>query len=239
MLVALVSAKGSPGVTAAALAVTAAAPAPALMFEVDPGGGDLECWAPGTGEAGLGGVVTALRQDADPEGLRAYAVHAAPGVGVVTGPVAAGPSTASILDGGDRLGSALAALEGWVVADCGRWSPDQSTARRVAAAAVVAVVCRPTTGGVAHAAHVVSDLRGAARSVALVVVGERPYSGAEAAGAVGAPLAGVLPWDPSALRELLIAGSASKRWRRSGLAAAAVTVVGELQRVAMGVVAGA
>jgi hypothetical protein len=53
MLIGLVSAKGSPGVSIAALALTAAAGDAGLLMELDPSGGSLECWTGIPGEPGL------------------------------------------------------------------------------------------------------------------------------------------------------------------------------------------
>ena len=62
MLIALVSAKGSPGVTTTGVALVAAASiGDALLVEADPAGGDLECWCGPLGEPGLLAVATEKR----------------------------------------------------------------------------------------------------------------------------------------------------------------------------------
>ena len=75
MRLGLVSAKGSPGVTT--LALGAAEIMDAIAVELDPSGGDVECWLGPVGEPGLIRVAGALRHTADPSGVLAeHAVEA-------------------------------------------------------------------------------------------------------------------------------------------------------------------
>ena len=64
MLVSLLSAKGSPGCTSAALAVAALGrTTTTVAVEADPSGGDIKCWIASqqAGEPGLVSLVAALR----------------------------------------------------------------------------------------------------------------------------------------------------------------------------------
>ena len=218
MLLGLVSAKGSPGVTTAALALAAVAGDRALLVELDPSGGSLECWTGATGEPGLIRVANGMRRAVNPEMLRAHAVSAPPGVRSVLAPTAGALAEATIAITGDRLVPALAEQEATVVVDAGRWSRSQSTARRITGCDAIGVVCAPTVDGVEAARWLIEPLRAtAAGPVMLVLVGDRPYSPSEVAAVVGVPVVGVLAWDARGLNALLTAG-ACRGWSRSALA---------------------
>lgn len=233
MLVALVSAKGSPGVTTTALALAAATSARgSLLVEADPAGGDLECWCGPLGEPGLLGVATDLARDADAELIDSRAVEVVPGVRAVVAPTGESAATATIVPMAERLGPALATLDVPVLVDCGRWSVAHRAASQVAAASLVGVVCRPTLDSVEHTRDLVESLRRVNRAVAAVVVGgHRPYGSDEVSSALGVPVAGVLPWEPRAVLALLESGVA-RPWSRSGLAGAATECAAGLERIA-------
>lgn len=232
MLVALVSAKGAPGVSTAALALTAASSAAgSLMVEADPAGGDLECWCGPLGEPGLLSVVTNLTNEAAAESIWADAVDAVPGVRAVTAPTTRPASTAALLPIIDRLGPALATLDATVLLDCGRWATSHRCAGQVAAAALVLVVCRPTLDSVEHARDLIDSLRPVNRATAaLVVGGTLPYGPDEVSAALGVPVAGVLPWDPRGVLALVESGT-SRAWSRSALGKAAPAVVTGVGRI--------
>mgnify|MGYP000907690779 CR=1 FL=1 len=187
----IVSAKGSPGATTAALAI--AAVTGGVMVELDPAGGEVECWAGPCGEPGLIRVAAGLRHAADPHGLiDDCSREVRPGVRAVLAPVGGEQASSTLVAIGDRLGGALAVQSGWVVLDGGRWSRTQPSAGRLAGCDLIAVAVSPTLAGVAHAAPLVRSLR--ERSdvpVAALVIGERGYPTAELADALDVPLQGV------------------------------------------------
>lgn len=221
MLLGLVSAKGSPGVSTAALALTAVAGDSGLFVELDPSGGSVECWTGATGEPGLIRVANGLRRAIDPKSLLAHAVAAPTGVRSVLAPTAGGLAESTIAMTGDRLVPALAELEAMVVVDGGRWSRSQPTARRVAGCDVIGVVCAPTVEGVEAARWLIDPLRSTVVGpVVLVLVGDRPYSPPEVAAVVGVPVLGVLAWDARGVNALLTTG-AGRGWSRSALARSA------------------
>ena len=221
MLLALVSAKGSPGVTTTALALSAVAGDHGLLVELDPSGGSIECWTGATGEPGLIRVANGLRRSIDPNALLAHAVPSPSGVRSVLAPTAGALAEATIAMTGDRLVSALAELDAMVVVDGGRWSRSQSTARRVVGCDVIGVVCAPTVEGVEAARWLIDPLRStAAAPLVLVLVGDRPYSPPEVAAVVGVPVLGVLPWDSRGVNTLLTTG-AGRGWSRGTLARSA------------------
>ena len=234
MLIGLLSAKGSPGVTTTALALTAApGGGPERLFvELDPAGGDVECWTGLTGEAGLVRVVSDLRRETPTEVLFASAVELPAGGRSLLVPTAGPEAASTIAVAGDHLGQALVAFDGLAIVDAGRWSIDQPTARRLDACAVVGVVCSPTLAGVEHARCLIDALRSSVDAlVCVVLVGHRPYPATEVAAAIGVPVAGVMAWDPRGVTALL-ANGAGRSWARSALARSARTVLGGL--VALG-----
>jgi MinD-like ATPase involved in chromosome partitioning or flagellar assembly len=234
VLIALVSAKGAPGVTTGAVALTAIAAqrGPAVLVEADPAGGDLECWTGPHGEPGLVAVATDLRREVTPESLLEHAVEICSGVRAVAGPTSEAASTAALAGATDRLGPALAALDGTAVLDAGRWSPFQRTHRHVAAAGVVGILCRPTVDGVEHASALLEVLRPVNRSVALVLAGgDKPYGPAEISAVLDAPVAGVLAWDPRGVLALLTSG-VSRAWLRTACARSAQSTLDGLEHVA-------
>jgi len=229
--VGLVSAKGSPGATTAALAL--AAVTGGMVVEADPAGGDIECWAGRRGEPGLIRVAGVLRHAPAAAGVLAeHAIEVWPGVRAVLGPVGCEQSESTLIALGELLVTAVEAAEGWVLVDAGRWARSQRTARRLAGCDVVAVVMSPTAAGVAQAAKLVEPVRqvGVAPVVG-VLVGEHGYRAAEIAEATGLPIVGQLPWDPRWVQTLVTVG-ASRLWRRSALARSARSLTMELERVA-------
>lgn len=203
-LLALTSAKHSPGVTTAAMAFAlAAGPRPAsLVVEADPAGGDLGARCELALEPGLGSLAASGRHGA-PLHLDAH-VQALPvgGFGLLapTSPVLATGALSSL---GRRLGDALASWDGTVVVDCGRWRPDSPAATLAAGADALLVVLRPTLDGVEHVRVRLDDLRAAgAATLGAVLVGDRPYSATEVAISLGIPVVGVLPIDARGARAL-------------------------------------
>jgi hypothetical protein len=130
---------------------------------------------------------------------------------------------------GDRLAHVLRSVGGWVVLDGGRWSPSQSTARRLDGCDAVALVVSPTIGGVAHSQALVTSLRDVAGpgGVVAVVVGDRGYRTDEVAEVLGVRTLGPVPWDARWAQLLLTAG-ASRLWQRSALARSVRSLVDDV-----------
>lgn len=225
MLLGLASAKGAPGVTSAAVALTAASAG--LMVELDPSGGSVDCWLRATGEPGLIRAASALRRQADLDALVQFAAEVVPGVRVVRAPTSGMLAESTIVAMRDRLVPTLAEFDGTVVVDCGRWSRSQPTARRLAACDAVALVCSPTIEGVEATRWQVDQLRSLVERVVIVPVGDRPYGPDELAAATGAEIAGVLVWDRRGLARLLERGCGGG-WQRTPLARSARNLLREL-----------
>lgn len=237
MRLGLVSAKGSPGVTTAAMVLAAAAGG--LVVELDPAGGDVECWAGPQGEPGLIRVASALRHAAEPVGvLASEAVAVWPGVRVVLAPSSGERAESTIVAMADRLAPVLHHVDGLVVVDGGRWSRSQATARRLAGCDAAVVVVGPTLASVEHARWLVDPLVDVfGIPVIAVMVGDRPYPPGEVAPMLGVPVAGALAWDARGVR-MLLGGGATRGWARSSLARSAHGVLERLGQLTEAVTAG-
>jgi Flp pilus assembly CpaE family ATPase len=228
-VLALVSAKGSPGVTTTVAALGAAAASrgeTALLVELDPSGGDVAMLCDRIGGTALVSVAEELRHGTPAvDTVPVHSVEAPPGVPAILAPSGANEASGVIGSFDDRWLPALRGSATTVVVDAGRWEPRGAAARRIAGADVVGVVCRATAPGVEHARRSMDALRGTARCpVAVVVVGGRPYPGEEVAAALDVPLAGVLAWDRRGVTAMWARGERG-RGRRSWLARSATAVL--------------
>jgi hypothetical protein len=153
MLVAVGGEKGSPGATTTAVALAAGWPAPAVVVEADPGGGDLALrMRLPSGEA-LPPTPTVLTLAAAARahlGDRQLVVRHASGLsdrmGVIPGPLLAEQSS-GIAGSWDALAGALASSDLDVVVDVGRLDSGSPAMPLAAAADAVLVVGRPTEAG--------------------------------------------------------------------------------------------
>lgn len=222
MRVGLVSAKGAPGATTAALALAAVAE-DGVMVELDPSGGSVECWTGTPGEPGLLLAASGLRRSVGAEELLSHAVEVPPGVRSLLAPSAGDLAESAVMASGGLLQS-LAAFAGFVFVDAGRWSGSQPTSRRVAGCDLLCVVCSPTVAGVEAARWLVAPLTEIGEApVVLILAGARSYTAAEVEEAVGVRAIGELAWDPRGVNSLVTAG-AGRGWSRSSLARSARTL---------------
>jgi MinD-like ATPase involved in chromosome partitioning or flagellar assembly len=231
VLLGLVSAKGSPGVTTTALAFAAVAD-DGLVVELDPSGGSIECWTGATGEPGLTRVASGLRRSAGHDAVLEHVVEAPHRVRAILAPTAGLFAESTVAMTRDRLAPALRDLGGTtVVLDGGRWSRSQPTAHRVAACDLVGIVCAPTVDGVEAARWLVEPLQAeVAGRLVVLLVGERPYPASEVALAIGLPTAGALAWDPGGVSSLLTRGI-GRGWARSPLARSARSALAKVREL--------
>jgi hypothetical protein len=241
VLISLISAKGSPGVTTTAAALAAVGAEhrmakgwrqPVDLVELDPAGGDVEPLTGVTGEAGLLRAASDMRA----ETLFTEAVEAPHGVRSLLAPTSGLEASATVMAAIDIWCAALSTVEGIVVADAGRWERVHPAAPRLAGSDLVAVVCRPDARGVEHVRHVLTDVQGLVWPSPLVVltVGARPYGDTEVAASLGVPSAGALAWDPKGATALWLEGVGPRRgrWPTSPLARSARTVLAQLIEIA-------
>jgi MinD-like ATPase involved in chromosome partitioning or flagellar assembly len=229
--VAFASAKASPGVTTtvAALAATWPRERDLVIAELDPAGGDLGARFDLATEPGLVTLAAAGRRELDrstfvghtqplPFAGRSAADGDAAGAvrRVLVGPVAADQAGAALAALRGGLAGVLSSLNADVLVDCGRLDPGSAVHDVVAEADLLVVVARPVVAEVHHLAARLSALR--PKALSLLLIGDRPYSVAEVAEAVGASPLGTLPVDDRAAAALTVGRpNAARILRRSRL----------------------
>jgi hypothetical protein len=228
--VAFASAKASPGVTTTitALASTWPRDRDLLVAELDPAGGDLGVRFDLATEPGLVTLAAAGRRQLDRPTLAGH-TQPLPFAGrgtdseaegavrrVLVGPVAADQAGAALAALRGGLPGVLSSLGADVLVDCGRLDPGSAVHDVVAEADLLVVVARPVVAEVHHLAARLSGLR--PKALSLLLIGDRPYSVAEVADAIGANPLGVLPVDDRAAAALTVGRSDGARiLRRSRL----------------------
>ncbi len=234
-VVALTNAKGAPGVSTAALAMTLLWPRPALLLEADPAGGSsvLAGYLRGTVDhsRGLLGLAMAHRHDELEQALWSQIVRLA-GDPVTASPAdrwllpglsdaAQAPSAASLWG---PLGSLTASLERAgidVLIDAGRLGAAYAPIPLLRQADLVLLVLGTSLPAVAAVRARLSVLREQlavtpssavpVSGLGLLLVGEgRPYTAREISGSLGLPVVASLSWDPASA-EVLAAGAAPGR----------------------------
>jgi hypothetical protein len=245
--VALLSAKGSPGCTTSALALSTAWPEVhasrrVLVAECDPAGGDI---ASGYLRGSLDGS----------RGLAALAAQRAPAAAA-----AVWEQVLALDDDGRRLllpgltdprqatglGNAwsilAAALQGFeqqdppidVLLDLGRMRTTHEPVLLRQGVDLVVLVTRSTLSAVVAARAAAAELTasaidGASWQVRCLVVGEsRPYSATEISEAIGLPVLGVLPYDVRSAAAFSTGAAGGRRLVRSPLLRAACALAAEL-----------
>lgn len=191
MIMALLSAKHSPGTTTTAVALALAAGG--LVVEADRQGGDVAARARVPLEPGLLTMAAAGRHPASPLPLHTQPLPS--GVEAVVAPTAPDQAEAALATVGQRLVPALRSRGAPVFVDCGRWSPVTDLGL-LGACDMVVMVTEPSVAGVEHVRARLEPIRSAARRLAVVLVGDRPYGVAEVEAALAVPVAGPLPVDP-------------------------------------------
>ncbi|MET9293077.1 hypothetical protein [Streptomyces sp. NPDC003077] len=219
-LVAIGSAKGSPGATTLALLLAACWPTSArqprpLVVEADPSGGDVAARFEISDSPGLVDLAAAGRRAASARVL-GECTQTLPGdTYVVAGPAGARQATAAVRlfgDGGAGLLRAGMGTAGDVLLDVGRFQPD--TADLVKAADRLLLVTRGEVDALAHAAAQAVDLRSCACEAELTLIGPSLYSASEIREVLGLRRVHRVPWDAKTVRAM--AGRswvAPRRWR--------------------------
>ncbi|MFI5953347.1 ParA family protein [Cryptosporangium sp. NPDC051539] len=217
-LVALASAKGSPGVTTAGLAFTFSWATRMVLSECDPSGGSiLAGYLQGQIDAGRGLMplaVADLRHSGANDRLEsefwAQLVDLAPPARQrlllpgLTDPAQSG----TLAPLWNRFAGFFSQLEFGdpsfdVIADCGRLAAPATPWPLLWAADAVLLVVRPTLPSIASAVPTLGAIRAqlservaSLSSLGLVLVGSGPYSASEVSGQLGAPVVATLPDDP-------------------------------------------
>ena len=238
-VLALASAKGSPGVTTTSLALTLVWPRPVVLVEHDPAGGDLLAgFLAGADPPGGGLLGLALASRRAP--LEAGSVLERTLPLDTSGNRRALPAPADssqwrpIAEAGDRLADLFAtvAADGSgpdVLLDAGRVGPthgnpvfDQADLRLL--------VLRPTLRGASAARSHITALKGvdASGGVGLLLVGDGAYTAREISDALGLPVLGVIANDPVSAAVLAGERVAGRGFDRSPLIRSARSLSHEL-----------
>jgi MinD-like ATPase involved in chromosome partitioning or flagellar assembly len=177
-VIALASAKGSPGVTTAALALAAVWSRRVLVAECDPAGGDLACWFGLPSTPGLLSLAPAARRRLSSADVWAHVQVISGSLPVLLGVVR--PDQANALGPlWQALPAGFADIGTDVLVDCGRLDADPPTLPLLRAADVAVIVARPDAAGIAHVEPRLETLAHAGVAAAVVLVGERPYRASE------------------------------------------------------------
>ena len=228
-LIALTSAKGSPGVTTTALAYTMTWTSPVIIAECDPAGGSvLAGFLRGQLGADRGLVPLAVAElrserlavdfwrhlvDFDPPAQQRLLL---PGI---TEPTQSG----SLEPIWGRLAAYFASLETRhnydVIADCGRMTAPHPPTPLLYAADVVLLLVRPDLPSISAAASAIRTLRPAltehgtgADTLGLALVGSGAYKAGEIAKQLQTPVVVELPEDPRSASALSYGGAVRHSW---------------------------
>ena len=237
-VLALTSAKGAPGASTTALAMTLLWPRSALLVEADPAGSSsvLAGYLRGTVDhsRGLLGLAMAHRHGELRQALWTQTV-ALPSAGAANrwllpglSDAAQGPSTIGLWG---PLAALLASLDDSdvdVLVDAGRAGAMHSPTPLLRQADVVLLVLDSSLPAVAAARArlgllreelaVASELDSASARLRLLLIGEgRPYDAGEISGSLGVPVLASLPWDPANANVLATGAPPGRRFDSSPL----------------------
>jgi hypothetical protein len=219
-VLALTSAKGAPGVTTAALALTLTWPRPVLLAECDPAGDSslLAGYLRGSVDAshGLLGLAIAHRHGDLPAAFWPQTLPLSDGGSDSDGrerwllpglsDAAQAPSAAGLWEPLAGLLTGLDADGIDVVVDAGRLGATHAPVPLLRAADLVLLVLRSSLPAVSAARARLGLLRddlgtavpaGSGRLGLLLIGPDRPYSAGEISAALGLPVLATLAWDPS------------------------------------------
>lgn len=239
VLIGLVSAKGSPGVTTSALALASQWTRRALVLEADPFGGDVRAGLGGgtwPASAGIADAVVDLRSTGVDEMLRRRVHRSAPH----SPPVLAG--LGCVGQAGSvpwaQIGTALGRLRGAdTLADCGRFALADGVTSLLGVCDVLALVTGSSLRSVRAASRVAPLLRAEVgvgaddAQVGVLVIGPgEPYSTIEIADGCGVPALGELPRDPGSATVWSEGARPGRAFERTPLQRAARRVAERLVR---------
>jgi MinD-like ATPase involved in chromosome partitioning or flagellar assembly len=223
MLIAVVSLKGSPGVTTFSVALAARWPAPSrtVLVEADPSGGDIATRFSLESSPGLLSLAAAARRSTDPGLLWQHAQVLPGGLPVVAAPPdadrartalqALAPNSSSTAD---VLRSTANASDTVVIADCGRIDHGSAAMGIVRESDILVLLTRARADDLAHLARRLPAVGRWTPRPVLLLVGEG-YSTAEVARELQAPPLGRVPHDERGAG-VLCGRPPRARWGRSG-----------------------
>lgn len=224
MLISVVSAKGAPGVTAAALALARVWPRPVLLADLDARGGDV-IWAFGRGQVtdgrGLLGLQVTSRREPWVTALWSHVVEMGESKWLLPG--LHDPRHAGTMQWPGLAAALCAFRELDVIADCGSVRSVDAPSPVWTSSDLVVVALRPTLPGIHNARAAAAVLRadlmtrgtGTDRLGSIIIGPGRPYPTGEVVESMAqaAPVLGELAWDPEAA---LVLGGQKPAGRRFG-----------------------
>lgn len=243
MLIALCSAKGSPGATTSALALAMAWPQRVVLAECDPAGGDvLAGYGQGQTRAGSQGLIdlmAAARKGTAELELWTHLVTLDPVHRAFVLPGLADARTSRAIDW-PRLVALLTGSGAHVLADCGRLRAEHPPRAVLYAADLVLLVCRATLRSVRSAQSATADLTaeltargtGADALGVLLIDPGTPFGAVEVEKALGVPVVTTLPADARAAAVLSDGTPAARRFATSPLLKAGQRAAEEISAVA-------
>jgi hypothetical protein len=201
MLVAVISLKGSPGVTTFSVALAARWPSPArtVLVEADPAGGDVATRFSLACSPGLVSLAAAARRSADPQLIWQHTQALPGGLPVVVAPPGAEQAHAALSaltasTGAGALRHAATMPQTVVIADCGRVDADSAAMPIVRTADVMLLLSRAHAEDLAHLASRLHLIGRWSAHPALLLVGEG-YSTTEVTRELGVPAMSHIPED--------------------------------------------
>lgn len=222
-LVAIAQARSS-GATTATLALAGAWPAPVVVAELDPAGGDLAVRFALSANTGVLSLAACGVERIGPDTLAEH-LQSAEGLSLLVGPPGAEQAGAALGGLWQSLADALGSLgDTNVLADCGRLAPGSVVSQVLPRAGVVVMVAASTPAGVVHLHHRLAALPPAvvARVVVVLVGAGRPGCRAgDVERALGVEVAGVLADDWRGAEALAGGELSTRRYRCCALARSA------------------
>ena len=219
--IALMSAKGAPGVTTCAVLLAAVWPMPAMLVEADPAGGDLRSWytdASGQPLRADVGVVSLLSRQAAgaPLSLREHCHTLPGGLAVLVGPETRAQFEllrAQI----PQLAAGIRAAEQAVLVDLGRVETTALVSPLLEACALSLVVCKPTVASIRHTRTLLAAAPQPCRVLLIGTAAQRR----DAAQALGVSPEQVLALADDPISAAALAGGWTRRLDRSPMVSSA------------------
>lgn len=226
-VIALVSAKHSPGTTTTAVALALAVGG--LVVEADPEGGDVAARARVPLGRGLVTMAAAARHPAST--LLVHTQLLPSGVEAVVAPTDPHQASSALAAVGARLVPALRSGGSPAFVDCGRWSPVTTVIPVLGACDMVVMVTEPTVSGIEHVRARRDRMQEGSRPLAVMLVGARPYGVDDVQAALALPVVGPLPIDPRGAVDVY--AGPPRAARKSALCRAARAALDQLIEVAV------
>ncbi len=240
MLIGLLSAGGSPGVTTTALAMGSVWPAPVVVIDADPSGGDVAAAGGGMVDASLSNVLELARlgrHDRLPQVLDSQMQTMPFGTPVVVG--FGDPTQVGAVSWSDLAAGLCAVSHRDVVVDLGRWGMPYHAAPLLRACDLLLLVVRTQTRALRRAERVLplirEDLNRANpgnAGVDLLVVGDGPFSSTDISRRLGVHVLGELALDTKTATMFSDGAPAPRHVERTPLLRSVNTVVRAAGQVA-------